>query len=299
MKHVTVLKDEAIHYLNIKKNGIYVDATLGGAGHSLAILEKLKDGFLYAFDQDLFAIEKAKERLSGFTNFLIIDQNFANIKHALARHGVTKVDGILMDLGMSSFQIDDATRGFSYMNNHDLDMRMDNREGLTAQHILNTYSLEKLTEILEVYGEEKNAYKIARKIIAERPLLEARSLVKICDQINYKEKGHSAKKVFQALRIEVNQELTVLKTLLEDGFELLNEEGTMVCLTFHSLEDRIVKHFFKHLTTVSLPKNLPIKEIETPAVLLTKKPIYPSLEEMNENSRSKSAKLRAIKKNKA
>ena len=251
---------------------------------------------MYAFDQDLFAIEKAKERLSGFTNFLIIDQNFANIKHALARHGVTKVDGILMDLGMSSFQIDDATRGFSYMNNHDLDMRMDNREGLTAQHILNTYSLEKLTEILEVYGEEKNAYKIARKIIAERPLLEARSLVKICDQINYKEKGHSAKKVFQALRIEVNQELTVLKTLLEDGFELLNEEGTMVCLTFHSLEDRIVKHFFKHLTTVSLPKNLPIKEIETPAVLLTKKPIYPSLEEMNENSRSKSAKLRAIKK---
>lgn len=299
MKHITVLKDEAIKYLSIKPNGIYVDATIGGGGHSYEILKLIPQGFLYGFDQDLVAVEKAKNHLSEFSNFEIIDTNFQNIKEELEKRHINKIDGLLMDLGMSSFQIDDATRGFSYMHNNDLDMRMDKRSDLTAKEILNTYDLDKLISIFRNYGEEKNAYLIAKKIIEQRPINDANSLVQICDKVNYKQKGHSSKRIFQALRIEVNQELKVLEKLLEDGYELLKVGGVMVCLTFHSLEDRIVKHFFKNLTTVNKIKGLPIIDEEPKAVLLNKKPVYPSEEELRINSRSKSAILRSIKKTKS
>ncbi|MDO9628512.1 MAG: 16S rRNA (cytosine(1402)-N(4))-methyltransferase RsmH [Acholeplasmataceae bacterium] len=297
MKHETVLKEEAISYLNIKPNGIYVDGTLGGAGHSKLILEHLKDGFLYAFDQDEFAIQYAKEVLKDFKNYQIIKSNFKHLKQKLQELGVDKIDGLLLDLGLSSFQIDDETRGFTYLKDTSLDMRMDQHQELTAEFILNNYDAAELARIFFVYGEEKNSFKIAKRIVERRPLKTTMELVKICDSVNYKEKGHSSKRVFQALRIAVNDELTVLETVLEDAVEMLNPDGRLVVITFHSLEDRIVKHFFKDESSTDIPKNLPIiyKDLSNFEVI-TRKPVYPSEEEMNRNSRSKSAKLRALKR---
>ncbi|MCR3907007.1 MAG: 16S rRNA (cytosine(1402)-N(4))-methyltransferase RsmH [Tenericutes bacterium] len=297
MKHETVLKHEAIHYLNIKPNGIYVDGTLGGAGHSKCILEGLKDGFLYAFDQDEYAIEYAKEVLKDFDNFMIIKSNFRDLKQRLNDLGITKIDGLLLDLGLSSFQIDDETRGFTYLKDTSLDMRMDQDQQLTAETILNTYTMEELARIFFVYGEEKNSFKIAKRIVEQRPLKTTMDLVKITDSVNYKDKGHSAKRVFQALRIAVNDELTVLEEVLKDAVEMLNTDGRLVVITFHSLEDRIVKHFFRDESSSSLPKNLPIIDLpDVKTEVLTKKPIYPSEEEYLKNSRSKSAKLRALRR---
>ncbi len=297
MKHETVLKEEAIQYLNIKPDGIYVDGTLGGAGHSKLILEHLKTGFLYAFDQDDFAISYAKEILKDSKNYKIIKSNFRFLKEKLLEEGVEKIDGLLLDLGLSSFQIDDETRGFTYLKDTSLDMRMDQEQSVTAETILNTYSMEELARIFFVYGEEKNSFKMARRIVEKRPLKTTMELVKICDSVNYNEKGHSSKRVFQALRIAVNEELTVLEEVLKDAVDLLNKDGRLVVITFHSLEDRIVKHFFKDESTSNLPKNLPVIDLpDTKMELITRKPVYPSDQEYERNPRSKSAKLRAARK---
>lgn len=297
MKHETVLLNESIQYLNIKPDGIYVDATLGGAGHSELILKNLTTGFLYAFDQDEYAIKVAKERLKNFNNFEIIHSNFSQLKVELNKRNISHIDGILMDLGMSSFQIDDVDRGFTYLKDTALDMRMDQRRKKTAKEVLNTYSLKELTDIFYQYGEEKNSYRIANMIIKNRPIDSTKDLVRITDIVNKDQKGHSAKRVFQALRIEVNDELDVLKSLLNQSVELLNPGGRIVALTFHSLEDRIVKHFFKEQSASITPKELFfVKEEFGPLKVVTNKPIYPSEEEMNHNGRSKSAKLRAAER---
>jgi 16S rRNA (cytosine1402-N4)-methyltransferase len=297
MKHETVLLDEAIKYLDIKENGIYVDGTLGGAGHSKKILEHLGNGFLYAFDQDDYAIEYASSILKSFNNYKIIKSNFRHLKEKLNQEGITKIDGLLLDLGMSSFQIDDPSRGFTYLKDAKLDMRMDQSQTLTAEEIVNTYDKEELAKLFFIYGEEKNSYKIVNRIITNRPIKSTMDLVKITDQVNYKEKGHSAKKVFQALRIAVNHELGVLEEVLSQAVEMLNPGGRIVVITFHSLEDRIVKHFFKLESSSHLPKNLPVMVDEHIKLkLITKKPIYPSNEEMEANSRSKSAKMRVAER---
>lgn len=297
MKHISVLKDESIKYLNIKPNGIYVDATLGGAGHSKEILKNLENGFLYAFDQDEFAINYAKEVLKDFDNFKLINSNFRYLKEELEKLGVSKIDGILFDLGLSSFQIDDRKRGFSYLDDFDLDMRMDQASSFSAKDIVNSYSLDNLIKIFKNYGEEKNAYLIAKKIIESRPINKTQELVKITDEVNYRVKGHSAKRVFQALRIEVNQELEALNEVLEQLIDLLNPGARIVIITFHSLEDRIVKHYFKDNSTVKIIKGLPVPvEPKAPLKLINNKPIIPSDLEMEINPRSRSAKLRVAEK---
>jgi 16S rRNA (cytosine1402-N4)-methyltransferase len=297
MKHETVLKQEAIEYLNIKPNGIYVDGTLGGAGHAKLILEHLSSGHLYAFDQDEFAIQYAKEVLKDHQHYTIIQSNFRFMKEKLSELGVHHIDGLLLDLGLSSFQIDDEKRGFTYLKDTTLDMRMDQSSELTAEVILNTYSMEELARIFFVYGEEKNSFKIARRIVEKRPLKSTMELVKICDSVNYNEKGHSAKRVFQALRIAVNDELTVLEDVLKDAVDMLNPEGRLVVITFHSLEDRIVKHFFRDESTSDIPKKMPILIIpDTKTEVITRKPVYPKDAEIERNSRAKSAKLRALKR---
>ncbi len=297
MEHFSVLKNEAISHLNIKEDGIYVDGTLGGAGHSSEILKKLKTGFLYAFDQDDYAIEFAKKRLGENNRYEIIKSNFMFLKEKLAEKNIHHIDGLLLDLGLSSFQIDDEKRGFTYLKDTTLDMRMNQSQTLTAEEVLNTYSKEALAKIFFLYGEEKNSFKIADEIIKNRPLKTTMDLVKITDRVNYKDKGHSAKRVFQALRIEVNHELEALETVLEDVVDLLNPEGRIVIITFHSLEDRIVKHFFKEQSIQEQPKGLPIMiDDQSKLKIITKKPIYPSDEELALNSRSKSAKLRVAQK---
>ncbi len=297
MKHESVLLNECIENLNIKPNGIYVDATLGGAGHSLEIVKRLSSGLLVGFDQDEFAIQYATNRLKDYNNFKIVKSNFRNLTEELSKLGINKIDGILFDLGLSSFQIDDRERGFSYLNNYELDMRMDQDLEVSAKDILNNYSLEDLTRIFRDYGEEKNAYQIARKIVDRRPITMTSELVKITDEVNYKVKGHSAKRVFQALRIEVNEELDVLHEALAQLNDLLNPGGRIVIITFHSLEDRIVKHYFKENSEVEIIKGMPIAIEPKPNYkVITKKPILPTDEEMKHNSRSRSAKLRVAEK---
>ncbi|MDY0210729.1 MAG: 16S rRNA (cytosine(1402)-N(4))-methyltransferase RsmH [Acholeplasma sp.] len=298
MKHYSVLLKETIESLNIKKNGIYVDATLGGGGHSEAILSRLEGGHLYGFDQDRFAIETAKKRLERFDNFTAINQNFENIEEALKSLGIDKIDGIIMDLGMSSFQIDDKERGFSYMQDAKLDMRMNQSSNKSAYDIVNYASLDELTYIFKVYGEEDFARPIAKKIIESRPLETTFDLVRITDQYKYLQKSHSAKQVFQALRIAVNDELGVLERTLPKLVHLLNKDGVISVITFHSLEDRLIKHFFKEQSEIKVPKGVPIlSTLKAPLRLYNRKPVLPSEEECKENSRSLSAKLRAAIKN--
>ena len=298
MKHYSVLLKETIESLNIKKNGIYVDATLGGGGHSEAILSRLEGGHLYGFDQDRFAIETAKKRLERFDNFTAINQNFENIEEALKSLGIDKIDGIIMDLGMSSFQIDDKERGFSYMQDAKLDMRMNQSSNKSAYDIVNYASLDELTYIFKVYGEEDFARPIAKKIIESRPLETTFDLVRITDQYKYLQKSHSAKQVFQALRIAVNDELGVLERTLPKLVHLLNKDGVISVITFHSLEDRLIKHFFKEQSEIKVPKGVPIlSTLKAPLRLYNRKPILPSEDECKENSRSLSAKLRAAIKN--
>ena len=303
MEHYSVLLNEAIENLNIKEDGIYVDATLGLGGHSSKILEKLTTGHLYAFDEDKMAIDYADKRLAKInSNYTIIKSNFVNLKAKLEELGVTAIDGIVFDLGVSSPQIDTASRGFSFSKDGLLDMRMDTDSHLTAEQVVNEYKKEELTNIFFNYGEEKQSRLIANKIVAKRPKKTTLELVKVILEAvgaNYFYKNHPERKIFQAIRIEVNKELSVLKDVLPDVTDILKPQGRMVIITFHSLEDRIVKKYMKEESEVSdLVKGLP----EIPAAyqpklkLITKKPILPSSEELEANSRSKSAKLRVAEK---
>ena len=303
MEHYSVLLNEAIENLNIKEDGIYVDATLGLGGHSSKILEKLTTGHLYAFDEDKMAIDYADKRLAKInSNYTIIKSNFVNLKAKLEELGVTAIDGIVFDLGVSSPQIDTASRGFSFSKDGLLDMRMDTDSPLTAEQVVNEYKKEELTNIFFNYGEEKQSRLIANKIVAKRPIKTTLELVKVILEAvgaNYFYKNHPERKIFQAIRIEVNKELSVLKDVLPDVTDILKQLGRMVIITFHSLEDRIVKKYMKEESEVSdLVKGLP----EIPAAyqpklkLITKKPILPSSEELEANSRSKSAKLRVAEK---
>ncbi len=308
MKHISVLLDEAIDYLDIKPDGIYVDCTLGGGGHSYEILKRLESGHLYAFDQDDFAIDKASKKLDTLKkNYTIIRKNFVHIKDALETLGVDHVDGILYDLGVSSFHFDDPERGFSYNYDAELDMRMDTRQSLTAKEIVNTYDYHELVKILYRYADESFGKQITRKIEARRKESPIETTFDLVDVIKdalpqkvLRKKGHPAKKTFQALRIAVNDELQVFEKSLTQAFDLLNKDGRIVVISFHSLEDRIAKSLMKEKVTSDIPKDVPllpheIKE-DIEFKLVTKKVIRPSKEELEHNNRAHSAKLRAIKK---
>lgn len=296
--HISVLLNESIESLNIKGNGKYIDATLGYAGHSSEILRRLeKEGFLFAFDQDEEAVKFSTEKLNKInSNFKIFHTNFKNMKEYIDE----KVDGILFDLGVSSPQLDETERGFSYHNDAPLDMRMDKRQKLTAYDVVNNYDIEKLIKIFYEYGEEKYSRNIAREIIKNRPInttLELAEIIKSSVPEKYRNSAHPARKVFQAIRIEVNQELEILEQALLDAFSLLNSGGRISAITFHSLEDRIVKNVFKKLTEEDeVSKKLPTTKTNQKAKLITKKPIIPSEKELEKNRRSRSAKLRVIEK---
>ena len=305
MKHKSVLLNEAIEYLNIKEDGNYVDATLGYAGHSSEILKRIPKGRLFAFDKDNEAIGFSEKRLSEISdNFKIFNTGFINIKEVMSNYNVL-VNGILFDLGISSPEIDDAERGFSYMKDAPLDMRMDRNSNFSAYNVVNEYSEEELTLIFRKYGEEKHALKIAKEIVNVRessPIETTFELVNIIDRCYpYKEKrnGHPAKKVFQAIRIEVNNELGEIEKALKDSLDLLDIGGRLVVITFHSLEDKICKSIFNEMTKIDevvkgMP-NIPLDKLPD-FKLVTKKPIIPSDGELKYNTRSKSAKMRVIER---
>lgn len=305
-KHYSVLLKESIDLLNIKPDGIYVDCTLGGGGHSLEVLKRLTTGHLYAFDQDKYAIKKAEERLALYKDKLtIINSNFANIKSELFELGIDNVDGVLYDLGVSSFQFDIPDRGFSYRFDGPLDMRMNQDDSLSCYDVVNTYSESELRKIFYEYGEEKFAPSIAKNIVKSRALKPIETTFELVDVIKkslpasvLRKAGHPAKQTFQALRIEVNGELDVLKESLEASLSILKEHGRVVVITFQSLEDRIVKQLFKKYTTLDIPKGLPYVPdyMKLEYKLVNNKVILPSEEELSENNRSHSAKLRAIEK---
>ena len=305
LKHYSVLLNESIDMLNIKNDGIYVDCTLGGGGHSSLILSKLSNGHLYAFDQDIDAINIARPRLEAISNnFTIIKSNFVNIKEELNERGITKVDGIIFDLGVSSFQFDIPERGFSYRFDSPLDMRMNKENDFSAYDIVNSYSQEELSKIFFEYGEEKFSRNIAKNIVQSRKVKPIETTFELVEIIKkslpaavLRKQGHPAKQVFQALRIEVNHELDYLKDALKDALELLDINGVLSVITFHSLEDRIVKNIFKEKVTLNLPKGIPFipEGYEINYELINKNVILPSEKELDENNRSHSAKLRGIR----
>ena len=302
--HKSVLLNETIAALDIKSDGIYVDGTAGGAGHSSEIAKRLKGGFLYALDRDPDAVKTATERLKDYPA-KVIESNFCDMASVLANEGVESVDGVLLDLGVSSYQLDSAERGFSYRADAPLDMRM-SKSGLSAADIVNTYSVQQLTDIFRNYGEEKFAYKIANRIADEREKEPILNTLRLADIIASsvpaaaRRDGHPARKCFQAIRIAVNGELEILDGALGSAFSLLKKDGVLAVITFHSLEDRIVKQKFKEYCTGCIcPPDLPVCVCgRTPEGRLAfKKPIEASGEELNENPRSRSAKLRVIIKN--
>lgn len=303
MKHYSVLKKEAIDGLNLKEDGIYVDATVGYAGHSSEILQMIKRGYLYAFDADLEAVNYSNNHLSKISeNFKIFNTNFSNMKNELENEGVFLVDGIIFDLGFSSPQIDDKTRGFSFMSDAPLDMRM-SRDGMSAKDIIDNYTLEQLTKVFYEYGEEKRSRQIASKILDNKDkintTLELVEIIKLAVGANYFYKTHPERNIFQALRIEVNNELNILEQTLPKAIHMLKKGGRVSVITFHSKEDRIVKNIFKKYSEVPEPfKGEPIipDEYKPLIKLINKKPILPSDEELKENSRSHSAKLRIIER---
>lgn len=305
--HVSVLLNETIEGLNIKPDGIYADGTLGGAGHSYQIASKLNGlGRLIGFDQDEDAIKASTERLKEFKNVTIVRSNYRNMKEELNNRGVEKVDGILLDLGVSSYQLDTVSRGFSYKEEAPLDMRMDNRNEVTARDIVNNYSQGDLFRIIRDYGEDKFAANIAKHIVMNREVkpiettTELAEIVKAAIPMKFrKQGGHPAKQTFQAIRIELNSELSVLKESLMDMIDLLNPNGRICIITFHSLEDRIVKNIFKEAEDpCTCPKNFPtcVCGKKSKGKVITRKPILPSEEELKLNLRSKSAKLRIFEK---
>jgi len=308
-KHVSVLLNECIENLNIKPNGIYVDGTLGGGGHSYQIAKRLTDnGRLIGIDQDADAIAAATERLKEFEDRVtIVRSNYADMKSVLAELGIEKVDGILLDLGVSSFQLDTPERGFTYRTEDaPLDMRMDKRRSTTAETIVNTYSEKELFRIIRDYGEDRFAQNIAKHICMARekaPIKTTGQLNEIIDHaIPAKVKktgGHPSKRTYQAIRIELNQELTVLQEHLDEMIDLLNDEGRLCIITFHSLEDRIVKSAFKkNENPCTCPPSFPVCVCgnKSKGRVISRKPILPSEEELEVNSRSKSAKLRVFEK---
>lgn len=305
--HIPVLLCEVIDGLNIKKDGIYVDCTMGGAGHSSEILKRLgENGHLYTFEQDLYAVERGSKRLKEISNnFTVINDNFVNIKSRLNELGVDKVDGILYDLGVSSFQFDIGDRGFSYNSDAKLDMRMNQNQTLTAYDIVNYYSKDELKKIFYKYGEEKFSDRIATNICKrreERPINTTFELVEVIKealpQAILRKKGHPAKQVFQALRIAVNDELNVFENSLKDALTMLNKNGRIAVITFHSLEDRICKYTFKEKVEVDIPRGIPImeKDIIREYQLVNKNVIVASEDELQYNNRAHSAKLRIIEK---
>lgn len=304
--HYSVMLQETIENLNIKKDGLYVDGTLGGGGHAYQVCKRLEKGHFYGIDQDDAAIEAAGKRLEEFGHKVtIIRNNYCNTKAALAELGVHKVDGIVLDLGVSSYQLDTEERGFSYRFDADLDMRMDRRQSLTAKDIVNGYSEMELFHIIRDYGEDNFAKNIAKHIVKAREIKEIETtgelneIIKAAIPAKMRQNGHPSKKTFQAIRIECNRELEVLKNALDDLVELLNPGGRLCIITFHSLEDRIVKTAFrKYENPCTCPPEFPVCVCGAKAQgkVITKKPILPSGEELEVNSRSKSAKLRVFEK---
>lgn len=303
MKHYSVLKNELIEMLNIKEDGVYVDATLGYAGDAQEILKRIKRGYLFAFDQDSNAVNYSEEVLKNIAdNFKIFNYNFVYMKEILEKENVFLVDGIIFDLGFSSPQIDDKNRGFSFMQDGPLDMRMSSK-GKSAKDIINTYSEKQLSEIFYLYGEEKLSRAIAKKISQNKEninsTMELVEVIKKAVGANYFYKNHPERKIFQALRIEVNSELDVLKEILPKAIKMLKKGGRIGIITFHSLEDRIVKNIFKEYSEVNeiVKGMIDIPEEYKPLIkLVNKKPIVASEKELNENSRSASAKLRVIER---
>ena len=302
--HFSVLLSECIENLNIKPNGIYVDGTAGGAGHSSKIAERLEGGLLIPIDQDEDAIKVVCERLAPYGERVkVVRDNFSNIKSVLESLGIEKIDGLLLDLGVSSYQLDTAERGFSYMADAPLDMRMDNRAARSAYNVVNEYSSDELKKVIYEFGEERVAPKIVSGIINARPIQTPGELVEIIKKslpsFARKEEWNSVKRVFQAIRIEVNKELDVIAPTIEAAVNMMNEGGRIVIITFHSLEDRIVKQTFNTLASgCTCPKDFPVCVCgNKPKIkILTKKPILPSESELAVNSRSKSAKLRVAEK---
>lgn len=302
-RHISVLRNECIEGLKIRPDGIYVDGTLGGAGHAAEVLKRLgPDGRLIGIDQDEVAVANGQEKLGRFSNVTIVRDNFRNFAAIMETLGIQTVDGVLLDLGVSSKQLDDGERGFSYMQDAPLDMRMDRRNPRTAAEIVNQYSQEELRRIIQDYGEERWSARIASFIVQERekePIRTTGDLVRIIKEAVPKgarqDGPHPAKRTFQALRIEVNQELSILEGAIRDMVERLSPGGRICILTFHSLEDRIVKQTFRSLENpCTCPKDFPVCVCGKKQVLrvITRKPILPGAEEVKENPRSRSAKLR-------
>ncbi len=305
-KHEPVLLKECIEGLNITPKGIYVDGTIGGAGHSKEIVKKLsEDGILIGIDKDIDALETSKKRLESFKNVKYIHGNHDDIKEILEELGIDKVEGILLDLGVSSYQIDTDSRGFSYMLDANLDMRMDKSQKLTAKEVINTYKEEKLSSIIYEYGEERFSKQIAKKIVEEREKKEIETTLELVEIIKKalpyydKNAGHPAKRTFQAIRIEVNNEIEPLYNTVINAINCLKEQGRLCIITFHSLEDRAVKKAYKDsIGKCTCPKDLPycICGAEKIGKIITKKPIEATKEEQERNPRAKSAKLRIFEK---
>lgn len=308
MKHYSVLLKESIDSLVIKPNGIYVDGTLGRAGHSSEILKMIPEGHLYCFDKDLQAISESTNRLNEINdNFTIIHSSFKNLRSELLKHDVSEIDGMILDLGVSSPQFDEGERGFSYRFDAPLDMRMDQSQSLSAKEVVNTYEFNDLVRIFYRYGEDNLAKQVARKIEKAREIAPIETTFQLVDIIKsaypakiLNSKGHPAKKIFQAIRIEVNDELNELEVVLEEAIQMLKVGGRLSVISFQSLEDRIVKDTFNRYGTIpKIDKRIPLmpSEIETaPYCVITKKPILANEEELLENNRSHSAKLRVIER---
>lgn len=305
--HISVLLNECIESLNIKPDGIYVDGTLGGAGHSYEICKRLTTGRLIGIDQDMNAINAATKRLEEFKDKVtLVHSNFSNIKKVFEDLGIEKADGFLLDIGVSSHQLDEAERGFSYMQDAPLDMRMDTSRSLSAYEVVNEYSEKELNDIIFEYGEERWAKRIAKFIVAERKVKPITTTYELVDVIKKavpkgarKDGPHPAKRTFQAIRIEVNGELDVLKTAINDMTDLLNPKGRLAIITFHSLEDRIVKNEFrKQENPCTCPIEFPVCMCNkvSKGKVITRKPILPSEEELLENHRARSAKLRVFER---
>ncbi|MDD4623938.1 MAG: 16S rRNA (cytosine(1402)-N(4))-methyltransferase RsmH [Bacilli bacterium] len=301
LMHRSVLLDETIENLNIREDGIYIDCTLGYGGHGEAILKRIKRGWLFAFDKDIDAIKFSNERLSKISNnFELINTSFSLLKDEMYQRNIDKVDGIIFDLGVSSPQIDVVERGFSYMNDYRLDMRMDKNQALDAHYVVNNYSYEKLIDIFFNYGEERYSKNIAKKICDYRDKKSIETtleLVKIINKSIPKESKDTVKRIFQAIRIEVNNELNEIERAIEDSINMLKTHGRLCVITFHSLEDKMVKKIFKKYSEVNkIVKGLPEIPDEYKPIIKIIDRIYPSKEELSNNSRSKSSTLRIIER---